>query len=89
MPCDEPGYITEIAPDCNNNGDNDQFEIDRGDEFPMDEWPDLDIDNNGVIDGTCIGNCACDWDGNFDVAVPDIFAFLTDWFASRGPNCAS
>jgi len=81
MPCDEPGYITEIAPDCNNNGDNDQYEIDQD--------PNLDMDQNGVIDGTCIGNCACDWDGNFDVAVPDIFAFLTDWFASRGPNCAS
>jgi len=68
MPCSEPGYWTEVAPDCNNNGDNDQWEIDE--------------DINQPITG-CIGNCAADWDGNFDVAVPDIFAFLSDWFANE------
>ncbi|MBX3405265.1 MAG: hypothetical protein KF869_00770 [Phycisphaeraceae bacterium] len=28
--------------------------------------------------------CPCDWDGNGEVGVPDIFAFLTSWFAGNG-----
>lgn len=28
--------------------------------------------------------CPCDWDGSGEVGVPDIFAFLTSWFAGSG-----
>ncbi len=76
-------YVFLVAPDCDGDGLNDWFEIDRGEEHPNDEWPDIDSDDNDVIDSCEVDPCACDWDGNFFVEVPDIFAFLASWFANE------
>ncbi|MBX3404153.1 MAG: hypothetical protein KF699_12155 [Phycisphaeraceae bacterium] len=66
--------------DCNGNNIPDSEEIAQGDLDPEDEYPDLDTDDDGRIDGC--QNCAADWDVNNEVEVTDIFAFLTDWFAN-------
>jgi len=34
--------------------------------------------------GTIVVGCLADWDGNHLVQVPDIFAFLSSWFAGNG-----
>lgn len=77
-----PSYVFLVAPDCNGGGLNDWFEIDRGEEFPMDEWPDIDGNDNDVIDSCEDDPCACDWNADHFVDVPDIFAFLSSWFAN-------
>lgn len=64
--------------DCNGNDIADSVEIAQGDLDPEDEYPDLDTDDDGRIDGC--QNCAADWDVSNEVEVTDIFAFLTDWF---------
>ena len=33
-------------------------------------------------EGSIVLGCLCDWNGNGVADVPDIFAFLADWFAA-------
>ncbi len=68
-------YMFTIVPDCNNNGTSDVVEI-AGNSS-------LDANMNGIID-CCefIDPCSCDWDDNGVLGVPDIFDFLSDWFAN-------
>lgn len=66
--------------DCNGNDEHDPTEIANSpDVDPTNGRPDLDENENGVLD-EC-EDCAADWDGDLVVAIPDIFAFLSDWFA--------
>jgi hypothetical protein len=49
-------------------------------------WAQGDVDGDGVVteaDVNLIAStlCPADWDGSCTVAVPDIFAFLSSWFA--------
>ncbi len=78
----ETSYICEVAPDCDGEDGNDNAQIAQGDVDPHDEFPDVDVNDNGVLD-TCESIiCDADWDGSYEVDVPDIFAFLSDWFAN-------
>jgi len=77
----ERRYLFAVGPDCNANGVDDRHDIDLGDEFPNDNLPDLDIDDNDVIDSCTYKDCRCDWDRSGTFTVSDIFAFLSAWFA--------
>jgi len=72
--------------DCNANDRDDALDIAEGDADPQDEFPDLDTNDNGIID--LCEPCDADWDGDLEVGVPDIFAFLSDWMAdTNGAKC--
>jgi len=61
-----------IAPaDCDNDGTPDADEIANGEP---------DVNSNGIPDAC--ENCDADWCQDGVVFVPDIFCFLTDWFAN-------
>ncbi len=64
------GEATAIA-DCNGNGISDAAEIQGN--------PYLDFNLDGILD-EC-QSCDADWCHNGTVEVPDIFCFLSDWFA--------
>jgi glucose/arabinose dehydrogenase len=61
-----------VGPDCNTNGRDDACDIAAGSS--------TDADMNGVPD-ECEELCAADFDGSGGADVPDIFAFLSAWFA--------
>ncbi len=67
------GVVNAAAglPDCNHNGIRDSIDIAAGA---------ADCNGNGVPD-ECEGPCRADFDGVDCVGVPDIFAFLSAWFA--------
>jgi len=67
-------YLFRIEADCNNNGNADFADI--ATDGSIDDDP-----LNGIIDICQSDSCPCDWDGSSHVNVPDIFAFLSDWFA--------
>jgi hypothetical protein len=69
--------ITPLEPDCNENGRIDSCDIALGES--------LDLDESGVPDECEIPPCPADWNGNHAADVPDIFAFLSDWFAMAEP----
>ncbi len=72
--------------DCNANDRDDALDIAEGDADPEDEFPDLDTNDNGIID--LCEPCDADWDGDLEVGVPDIFSFLSDWMAdTNGAKC--
>jgi len=81
--CAEPArrYLFAVGPDCNASGVDDRHDIDLGDEFPNDNLPDLDADDNDIIDTCTYKDCRCDWDRSGSFTVADIFAFLSAWFA--------
>ncbi len=74
-----PAYVFEVGPDCNLNDVNDHLDIDIAADSPLID--DLDTSPMNDIIDTCDGICACDWEHDGDIDVPDIFAFLTSWFA--------
>ncbi len=79
--CGLPHFV-----DCNGNNRDDVLDIAEGDADPGDGFPDIDTNDNGVID--LCEPCDADWDGDLVVGVPDIFAFLSDWFAEEpGARC--
>ena len=68
-------YVFRIDADCNGNGMPDFMDI--ANDGTLDDDP-----TNGVIDEWQVDSCPCDWDGSRYVTIPDIFAFLSDWFAN-------
>lgn len=70
---DDFKILTANVPDCNENGVDDLADISSG--------TSLDANGNQIPD-ECEGpDCPCDWDNNGEIGVPDIFAFLSSWFA--------
>jgi len=65
--------VTPLLPDCNENGRLDSCDIALGSS--------LDADLSGIPDECEVPPCPADWNGNLVTDVPDIFAFLSDWFA--------
>lgn len=72
---DDFKILTSNVPDCNNNGVDDLADISGG--FS------LDANMNQIPDECEEPDCLCDWDGNNELGVPDIFAFLSSWFAAE------
>jgi hypothetical protein len=58
--------------DCDGNGVDDKLDIARGD---------LHDANSNMVPDEC--ECLADWNSDGIVNVPDIFAFLSDWFAGN------
>lgn len=56
--------------DCDGNGVDDKLDLARGD---------LHDANHDMVPDEC--QCLADWNSDGVVNVPDIFAFLSDWFA--------
>ncbi len=68
-------YTFTVVPDCDANGISDVTEIIND--------PGLDLDSDGILNKCEFVNpCSCDWDGSGQLHVPDIFDFLSDWFAN-------
>ena len=69
------GIVNAAAgmPDCNHNAVRDDLDIAAGA---------ADCNDNGVPD-ECEPVCRADFDGQDCVGVPDIFAFLSAWFAQQ------
>jgi YVTN family beta-propeller protein len=65
--------VTPLEPDCNNNGRIDSCDIALG--YSLDE------DESGVPDECELPPCPADWNANGTADVPDIFGFLSAWFA--------
>lgn len=85
-PADLLGAVVEVGPafddhlatlnailDCNNDGIDDAGQIARDTR--------LDVNRDCILD-SC--QCLADWNSDGVVGVPDIFAFLSDWFAGMG-----
>ncbi|MBX3407254.1 MAG: hypothetical protein KF869_10860 [Phycisphaeraceae bacterium] len=49
-------------------------------DFDPSVWTDYEH-GDGVLNVSCTAECRCDWNANGSTDVPDIFAFLVDWFA--------
>ncbi|MBX3403389.1 MAG: hypothetical protein KF699_08270 [Phycisphaeraceae bacterium] len=67
--------LTPAEPDCNGNGRVDWCDIASG--------ASQDVDENGVPDECELPDCPADWNDSGQTDVPDIFAFLADWFAGN------
>ncbi len=65
--------VTPLEPDCNTNGRLDSCDISLGSS--------QDSNENGIPDECEVPPCPADWNDNGITDVPDIFAFLADWFA--------
>ncbi len=65
--------VTPLEPDCNGNGRIDSCDIALG--------TSLDLDESGIPDECELPPCPADRNGNAVTDVPDIFQFLSEWFA--------
>jgi len=76
-------YLFRVTADCNGNDIPDSEDILNGDMH----GPDVDTDDNLILDEceNLTPTCVADWDQNGFVGVPDLFAFLSAWFAQSTP----